>query len=137
MIRLQRARRRGIDAADSGALSDLAFLLIIFFIVIAVFNINSGFLLGIPAQDSQRLVETADLARVTITADGGYRLDDIVVTEEELTTSVTGQRLGRPNMTLMVRVHPEAPYGAVVRTIQLVREADVDNFSFGLLEEEQ
>ena len=137
MIRLERARRRGIDAADSGALSDLAFLLIIFFIVIAVFNINSGFLLGIPAEDSQRLVETADLARVTIAADGTYRLDEAPVTSEALTAAVTERRAERPNMTFVVRVHPEAPYGAVVRTIQLVREADIDNFSFGLLEEEQ
>ena len=137
MIRVQRARRRGIDAADSGALSDLAFLLIIFFIVIAVFNINSGFLLGIPTEDSQRLVETADLVRVTIGADGGYRLDGAVVTSQGLTTFVLDRRADRPNMTLVVRVHPEAPYGAVVRTVELVREADVDNFSFGLIEDGQ
>lgn len=137
MIRVARARRRGIDAADSGALSDLAFLLIIFFIVIAVFNINSGFLLGIPAEDSQRLVETVDLVRVTITDDGGYRLDEAGVTRDALTAFVIERRAARPNMTLVVRVHPDAPYEAVVRTVQLVREADVDNFSFGLIEDAQ
>lgn len=132
MISIGRQRRRRIDVADSGALSDLAFLLIIFFIVIAVFTTNRGFLLGLPERDSQRLVAAAELARVTIGAGGEYALAGEPVDATALAAEVRSLRRAAPNMTLMVRVHPEAPYQAVVDVIRLAREEDIDNFSLGL-----
>ena len=41
------------DAGSSGSLNDLSFLLIIFFIVIAGFNVNKGFLLNLPSKEKR------------------------------------------------------------------------------------
>ena len=49
---IKRPPRRNIeDSSSSGALNDLSFLLIIFFIVIAGFNVNKGFLLNLPSKE--------------------------------------------------------------------------------------
>ena len=75
MLNLRTRRRARVDVAESGALSDLAFLLIIFFIVIAVFNINSGFLLGLPQRNSVTTVQSDDLMRVAVSAEDRLELD--------------------------------------------------------------
>jgi biopolymer transport protein ExbD len=65
---IRRRKRRGYG--DSGASSDLAFLLIIYFIVIAGFNVNKGFLLTLPAKDSQRLIQRDELLRFNLDSGG-------------------------------------------------------------------
>ncbi len=130
MLSLGRRRRARIDVADSGALSDLAFLLIIFFIVIAVFNINSGFLLGLPQRNSVTTVQRDDLMRVVIAADNRLQLDGEPVSPSALRTSVLARRQRHPNMTLVVTIHPDASYQSLVSLVELARIADVDNFSF-------
>lgn len=130
MIRVRRRRRPGIDVADSGALSDIAFLLIIFFIVIAVFNVNSGFLLQLPQRNSVTMVQVDDLVRVAIRADNTLSMDGTIVTRDEFSAAVRARRQRQPNMTLVVRIHPEAAYQSLVSMVEVARLNDVDNFSF-------
>jgi biopolymer transport protein ExbD len=130
MLNLRTRRRERVDVAESGALSDLAFLLIIFFIVIAVFNINSGFLLGLPQRNSVTTVQSDDLMRVTVSADNRFELDGDFVDLATLRTAVLGRRQRQPNMTLVVAIHPESSYQSLVSLVELARTADVDNFSF-------
>lgn len=130
MIRIQSRRRPRQDIADSGALSDLAFLLIIFFIVIAVFNINSGFLLQLPSRNSVTTVNVDDLMRVAVAADNSLSLDGQPVDAATLSEEVRALRQRQPNMTLMVTLDPQAAYQSLVSLVELARIADVDNFSF-------
>jgi biopolymer transport protein ExbD len=130
MLNLRTRRRARVDVAESGALSDLAFLLIIFFIVIAVFNINSGFLLGLPQRNSVTTVQSDDLMRVAVSAEDRLELDGEYVDASTLRSAILGRRQRQPNMTLVVTLHPEASYQSLVSLVELARIADVDNFSF-------
>ena len=66
-------RRRRAPYADSATTSDLAFLLIIYFLVMASFNINQGFLMNLPAKDTTRLVPREDLMRFDMDSGGSIR----------------------------------------------------------------
>lgn len=131
-----KGKKKRLEAADSGALSDLAFLLIIFFIVIAVFNVNKGFMLGLPKKNSTKIVNVEDIIKVNLNADGsiesGDNSLDIAQLEEEITTLLDSQ----PNLTFLLRIHPEVPYQNVVSVIEVVRKLKVDNFSFVMIDEE-
>ncbi len=129
-MRVSRRRRRGIDIADSGALSDLAFLLIIFFIVIAVFNVNLGFILGLPLPDSTKVVNTEDLVRARLTADGALESDGSGLSTGELEELLQARRRVRPNMTFLLSIHPETPYQRLVDVVDVVRRTGVERFSF-------
>lgn len=134
MIRVRSRRRSALDVAESGALSDLAFLLIIFFIVIAVFNVNSGFLLGLPEKGSVTTVHVDDVLRVRVTAENTYRIAERTVTVDEVRQAVVQRRRRQPNMTLMVTLDPAASYQMLVTIVEVARIADVDNFSFRMEE---
>ena len=68
---IKRFSRHNIeDAGSSGSLNDLSFLLIIFFIVIAGFNVNKGFLLNLPSKDKPIVVNTQDILKCSISGEG-------------------------------------------------------------------
>ena len=80
------------ESSSSGALNDLSFLLIIFFIVIAGFNVNKGFLLNLPVKDKPRIVKTDDLMKCRLTASGSILVDDKSLTLDELRTAVSEKK---------------------------------------------
>lgn len=131
-MKIRVRRRAGLDIGESGTLSDLAFLLIIFFIVIAVFNVNQGFLLGLPRPDSKRVVQRQDLLRVDLTSRGTIQMDGKTISADELAQRALNLRQERPNMTFALRIDPDTPYQRVVDMVDLVRKLDIDNFSFAM-----
>jgi biopolymer transport protein ExbD len=123
----RRARKRPEDTA---ALSDLAFLLIVYFIVIAGFNVNKGFLLNLPAKDSTRLILKDDLLRFEFDDAGTllYRDTevDMVIAENEIRASVAAH----PNLAVILTVAPATPWQQVVSFVELAQRLEVDSFSF-------
>jgi biopolymer transport protein ExbD len=127
-MNLKRRKRKPFD--DSSASSDIAFLLIIYFIVIAGFNVNKGFLMTLPAKDSTRLIQTDDLLRFELDNTGAIRYQgDILapgVAEREI-----GAAIGvNPNLAVLLTVDPAAPWQRVVSFVELAQKLRVDSFSF-------
>lgn len=134
-MRIKTKRRNRTDIAESGALSDLAFLLIVFFIVIAVFTVNTGFILGLPRKNSTKIVHVEDIIKIKLLEDGSIEQDGKKLSLSRLDEMVTERLRVRPNMTLLLTIEPEAAYQEVVNIIDFIRKKDVDNFSFRLAEE--
>lgn len=129
MIKLKE-RRKPDDPGDSGSLNDLSFLLIVFFLVIAGFNVNKGFLMQIPEKDKPRLVNLEDLVKCELSADGTVSLDGAAVTAEQLEAKIRSKKGEYPNMTLFLLINPDAPYQSVIDVVHTIRALDVENFSF-------
>jgi biopolymer transport protein ExbD len=125
-----RRKRHIEDPASSGSLNDLSFLLIIFFIVIAGFNVNKGFLMHLPETDKPRIVEKKDLFRCSLDASGSILLDGRMVQQQELEVFVSEKLAGSPNLTFVLTIDPAAPYQNVIDVIAVIRKLNVDNFSF-------
>ena len=135
-MKIKTRKKRNIDISESGALSDIAFLLIIFFIVIAVFNINSGFILGLSKKNSIRIVNTQDIIKIDLQANGTILINKNPVTIPVMEENISANLQHHPNMTVLLKVHPEVLYQSVVSIIEIVRKLEVDNFSFAMTEGE-
>jgi biopolymer transport protein ExbD len=127
-MKLSRRKRKPFD--DSSASSDIAFLLIIYFIVIAGFNINKGFLMNLPAKDSARLVLKEELLRFELDP-----LGDIVYQEEKRDIQFAEKEIrsamaSRPNMAVILTVDPQTPWQRVVSFVELAQNLEVESFSF-------
>ena len=118
------------DAGSSGSLNDLSFLLIIFFIVIAGFNVNKGFLLNLPSKEKPILVNNEDILKCTLSAEGKLSLDGKEIALEELSEKIQWKLKNFPDMTFLLTINPETPYQRVVDVISTIRQLEVENFSF-------
>ena len=127
-MKLVRRKRHGYG--DSSASSDVAFLLIIYFMVIAGFNINRGFIMNLPARDSVRLILKDDLLRFDMDSRGaiyyeGTRMELSAVERElRLVTSA------HPNLAVVLTIDPAAPWQEVVSFVELAQKLEVESFSF-------
>ena len=131
-MKIKRTKR--IAPGESSAASDVAFLLIIYFLVIAGFNINRGFLMNLPAKDSTRLILKDDLMRFDMDSGGSIFYEgtalSIVTAEREIRAAVAGH----PNLAVVLSIDPEAPWQQVVLFVELAQKLQVDSFSFNIRE---
>lgn len=118
------------DAGSSGSLNDLSFLLIIFFIVIAGFNVDKGFLLNLPSKDKPIIVNTEDIMKCSLTKEGQLFVDDSEVKIEDLSGMIVEKLRTWPNMTFLLVINPDTQYQKVVDVISTIRKLKVENFSF-------
>jgi biopolymer transport protein ExbD len=129
-MKLRRRTRQGF--ADSRASSDIAFLLIIYFIVIAGFNINKGFLMNLPAKDSTRLILKDDLLRFEMNEEG------VIVHEAESIGIQAAERListarrDNPNIAVILSIDPAAQWQRVVSFVELAQDLKIESFSFSM-----
>lgn len=123
-------RHKVDDAGSSGSLNDLSFLLIIFFIVIAGFNVNKGFLLNLPSKEKPIVANTQDIIKCSLNADGKIFLEESEIEITELSKKISDKLVTWPNMTFLLTIDPDTPYQKVVDVISVIRKLKVENFSF-------
>jgi len=133
-MKIKKVNKKHFDPAESGSLNDLAFLLIIYFIVIATFNINKGFLLVLPQKSSMKIVNVEDIIRVNLDNGGKLFYHNREINISELEETVIDRLKIRPNLTFLLKIDSDAPYQSVVSIIDTVRKLNVDNFSFSMEE---
>ena len=132
-MRLKRRRRRGF--ADSSASSDIAFLLIIYFIVIAGFNINKGFLMNLPARDSTRFIQREDLLRFSMDNTGAIIHDGSALDINAAEQLIRSAQAVNPNIAVILNIDPLAQWQRVVSFVELAQDLRIDSFSFSMNKE--
>ena len=126
-------RKKG-SFQETAASSDLAFILIIYFLVIAGFNINMGFIMNLPAKDSTRLILKDDLMRFEMDSSGIIYYEDTMLNMEEAERDIRTAVSGHPNLAVVLSIDPEAPWQQVVFFVELAQKLQVDSFSFNMRE---
>jgi biopolymer transport protein ExbD len=132
-MKLPRKKRPGADG--SSASSDIAFLLIIYFIVIAGFNVNKGFLMNLPAKDSSRLILKEDLLRFELDDTGNIIFQGNTVGRAEAEQTIRAGISGNPNIAVILTISPKAPWQQVVSFVESAQKLRIDSFSFTMKEE--
>ena len=132
-VKLRRRKRTLLE--ETGASSDIAFLLIIYFLVIAGFNINQGFLVNLPARDSTRFVLSDDLMRFEMNDKGAVLYRGTPLNMEEAEREIRRAISRHPNLALVLSIDSAAPWQQVVLFVELAQKLQVDSFSFNMREE--
>ena len=129
-MKLKRTKKQGF--LESSASSDLPFLLIIYFIVIAGFNLNTGFLINLPAKDSTRLIHRDDLIRFALDMNGNVIYDNRIITISDAGTLISAAQEINPELVLMLTIDPQARWQRVVTFVELAQDLAVETFSFSM-----
>jgi biopolymer transport protein ExbD len=127
-MKLHRRSKGGFS--DSSASSDVAFLLIIYFIVIAGFNVNKGFLMTLPAKDSTRLILKDDLLRFDVDGNGTLLHQGTPMSHAQAEQEIQKVVASHPNLAVLLTVDRGAPWQSVVSFVSLAQRLEVEAFSF-------
>ena len=129
-MKIKRKKKKGFS--DSSAASDVAFLLIIYFIVIAGFNINKGFLLNLPAKDSTRLILREELLRFEMDEDGRISHEGELIDIPRARTIVSAAQRDNPEIAVIITIDAEAHWQEVVSFVELAQDLKIESFSFSM-----
>ena len=126
--------KRGKRAAfrETAASSDLAFILIIYFLVIAGFNVNMGFIMNLPEKDSTRLLLREDLMRFEMDMRGAIFYQGAAMGIDEAEQEIRAAVRGHPHMAVVLSIDGQAPWQQVVSFVELAQKLEIESFSFNI-----
>jgi len=130
-------RRKKTRFAELIVASDLAFLLIIYFIVIAGFNINMGFLVTLPARDSVRQIPREDLLRFELDEEGRLLSGGQRMEMREAEALIASAQAANPDIAVMLTIDPLAKWQEVVSFVEIAQVRRIEAFSFSMRRDAQ
>jgi biopolymer transport protein ExbD len=136
----KRVRRPGIRV-DMTPMVDVAFLLLIFFMVTTVFRKPLAMEITLPEPDAQVKVAESNVLTVFIDAADGlwhrFASDAPVALDwGDLTPLFTQASAGNPQLVVLVEMHASARYDSMVRMMDTLEEAGMQRFSLIRLRDE-
>jgi len=133
-MKIKRSKRHSF--LDSSSASDVAFLLIIYFIVIAGFNVNKGFLMNLPGKDSQRLILKEDLLRFELDEEGKIIHESEAISTASAKNLIQTAQRYNPNIAVIITIDGNANWQNIVSFVELAQDCNIDAFSFAMKKEE-
>jgi biopolymer transport protein ExbD len=130
-------RRKKNEFLESSAASDLAFLLIIYFLVIAGFNINKGFIITLPAKDSTRMILKEELLRFEMDSNGEVSHNEEILNIPKAKTIIQTAQKENPNIAVIITIDSKAKWQNVVSFVELAQDLQIDSFSFSMKKDYQ
>jgi len=128
-------RRKKSGFLETCAASDLAFLLIIYFLVIAGFNINKGFILNLPGKDSSRMILREELLRFEMDAQGDLVYSEEIISISHARNLIQTAQKANPNIAVIITINEDAKWQNVVYFVELAQDLQIDSFSFSMMKE--
>jgi len=133
-MKLLRKKRHPLEAVS--VTNDIAFLLVVYFLAIAGFNINQGFLMNLPGLDPAQASPRPEPLRFEMDGESRlfYKGERMDVPEVEW---IIGEaKKDRPNLGLELQVSSRCPWQGVVSFVEMAQKLKVDAFSFKMRGEE-
>ena len=134
-------RTRASGAIPTSSMADIAFLLLIFFLVTTVFDEEKGLPLVLPESESEVEVSQKNILHLLIQPDGTVQVKR---GENPQIQTATANQIGaiwrtefaaNPNLIAAVKTHPNASYRNMIDVLDQLQAAQADKISLQLLEE--
>ncbi|NPB03233.1 MAG: biopolymer transporter ExbD [Thermotogae bacterium] len=118
-------RKREMKAQiPTASMSDIAFLLIIFFMTVTVFRKAQGLPVQLPfAKTTERILKQRDLAFVWIGRNGKVSVDDNIVPPEKVAIIFKTKIAENPALITSIKADRKVKYYYVYKVMEALREA--------------
>ncbi len=126
---MNRTRVMVTASIPTASMADIAFLLIIFFLVTTTLSQDKGLGLTLPPSGSTTIVPERNIATVLITGLGEISLDGQNVTIDELERRIKTLTGENPNIIVSIKTAPDARYQIFVDVVDIIKKAGNDKIS--------
>lgn len=117
------SREKPSDEIPTSSMADIAFLLIIYFMVTTTFAATRGLDFALPKEEDQPpIVEKEESTLIEIQADGSYVVDQQPMQLEDILDYLKPKLERNPLKPVIIRPMPQAPYGSMVEVFDELRQ---------------
>ncbi len=125
-----KGRLRQEAEIPTSSMADIAFLLIIFFMLTAVFSATKGLQFAFPKDDPHQLdVQPEGAVHIKILGQGQYQVDKTAMTLGEMGGYVQMKIRQNPDKPVIIQTLPQVPYYVMIDVFDRLRNLEVKNIS--------
>jgi biopolymer transport protein ExbD len=123
-------RTRVNDEIPTASMADIAFLLLIFFMVSTVFAIEEGLLLQLPSKEGVvKKIARKNILTISAYPGGAITINDEPVALDQIKARVEQEIMDNPNLVVVVETDREARYGVMVDVLDELKLAQATRIS--------
>ena len=122
-------KRRPSEDINSSSMADIAFLLLVFFLVTTTISMDKGIGLILPSEGNELEVNRKNIVNILMNESGKVLLDDKPTKVNSIKSIVERKIAGNPNLIFSVQTHPRTKYQDYLRVLDQLKEAKATKIS--------
>jgi len=134
-VKLHEKKIKGAEI-PTASMADIAFLLLVFFMVTTVFANEVGLQIMLPEKGQEVKVKSENIQRIYVEEKGKIRLNGVEVSQDELVDEVKKILSGNADAIFSIKTHPVAKYEYMVNALDKLRLANAERYSLAPSSEE-
>ena len=122
-------QRRPIEEVNSSSMADIAFLLLVFFLVTTTISMDKGISLVLPSEGNELEVNRKNIVNILMNESGKVLIDDKPTKVNAIRGIVERKLSGNPNLIFSVQTHPRTKYQNYLQILDQLKEAKATKIS--------
>lgn len=136
---MRKKKKQPIGELRLDSTADVAFLLLIFFIVTTIFAAEQGLTLVLPGKQKTKedtvTIKESNIATIYVDESNHITLDRRPIEINHIKSKIEDRILGNPKLVVLLKIHPKADYGKMVACLDELRLANATKVSLKTSEE--
>ncbi|MCH8288531.1 MAG: biopolymer transporter ExbD [Candidatus Marinimicrobia bacterium] len=125
---LEKRKKRPAEIPTS-SMADIAFLLLIFFLVTTTIDMDKGLTLVLPAPGEEKEIPKENISNLLINAAGNIMLDEEFIPLTQIARTVRIKILNNKNLIISVKTDRETDYQVFVSVLDQLKMANATRIS--------
>ena len=122
-------QRRPVQEINSSSMADIAFLLLVFFLVTTTISMDKGISLVLPSEGNELEVNKKNIINILMNESGKILMDDSPTKLNALKNLIEKKLAGNPNLIFSVQTHPRTKYQDYLNVLDQLKEAKATKIS--------
>jgi biopolymer transport protein ExbD len=128
-VKLKRKAGAGAKVPTS-SMADIAFLLIVFFMVTTIFKLEQGLAITLPRSEAGEKIPREKVAHVWIDRSGTISIDDLIVGVQDIEPMILAKLRENPGLIVSFNTDEDASYQIVNLAMERLKLANALRVSF-------
>jgi biopolymer transport protein ExbD len=122
-------KRRGLDEINSSSMADIAFLLLVFFLVTTTISMDKGINIVLPADGEQKEIPKTNITNILINESGKILLDDTPTLIKDIKGIAEKKMAANDKMIFSVQSHSKTKYNHYLKVLDQLKMAKATRIS--------
>jgi len=122
-------RKKNPAEIPTSSLADIAFLLLVFFLVTTTIDMDKGLTLVLPAPGEEKEIPKENISNLLINAAGMVMMDEVPLTISEIRKIAKAKMAENPNLIFSVKSDRETKYQDFVSVLDQLKMANATRIS--------
>ena len=114
---------------NSSSMADIAFLLLVFFLVTTTISMDKGISLVLPSEGNELEVNRKNIVNILMNESGKVLLDEKPIKVNAIKGMVEKKLSSNPNLIFSVQTHPRTKYQDYLKVLDQLKEAKATKIS--------